>query len=306
MKTYPNPVVGLFCEECRMTPCNCKTNIPIFKHTCGWKVGQPMFTCTCMDDYNKRYKPNLKQTEQPTGGTVFRNIELAISFAKWLSNDKSPANGKTYEKLFAEFIEEIPLPTQSAKSGEVLFKDRVWEILDGKEHGEWSFQCHHKEDGACKKHCMGHCEIFKQLQEQLLSAHLDATPIQSGLNKEEIIKWIPSTEEIAREIENKTTGMVSFKRAGKICREFLLSHIASLPSTPPAQREEGEEAKRFLDWVDNSGYCSVYSQELKTGAWVDSNEHPIYTHGSDFHLTNLVKNHGITTSELYAKFKSQP
>lgn len=134
----------------------------------------------------------------------------------------------------------------------------------------------------------------------------DQFPRSTGLNKEDIIKWIDAEIKL-----NKESGFSDNEQMEELNIEMgqlekFKKFILSLPSPPPAQREEGEEAKRFLDWVDNSGYCSVYSQELKTGAWVDSNEHPIYTHGSDFHLTNLVKNHGITTSELYTKFKSQP
>lgn len=83
--------------------------------------------------------------------------------------------------------------------------------------------------------------------------------------------------------------------------ELISYHKKQLQGT---QTEKETDAVEFADWINNSGYCDVYSDELRRSAWVNSKEHSIYIHGSDHHRTELVHNHGETTKELYAKYKS--
>lgn len=76
-----------------------------------------------------------------------------------------------------------------------------------------------------------------------------------------------------------------------------------MPNLAKGKRDENKGREiEFLDWVNHSGYESVYSKALDMIAWVDTNSHPIYQNGSDYHYTELVKNYGKTTDAIYNEF----
>lgn len=63
------------------------------------------------------------------------------------------------------------------------------------------------------------------------------------------------------------------------------------------------DAVAFLDWVSESGWILVSSEELGKDAWVNCKEEEVMAHGSDYHYTTLIKECGKSTSDLYNLFK---
>lgn len=57
----------------------------------------------------------------------------------------------------------------------------------------------------------------------------------------------------------------------------------------------------FTIWM-NKNYCEVDSVELKKSMWINIIENNVLTHGSDYHYTKLIKEHGKTIEELYDLF----
>lgn len=57
----------------------------------------------------------------------------------------------------------------------------------------------------------------------------------------------------------------------------------------------------FTIWM-NKNYCEVDSVELKKSMWINMIENNVLTHGSDYHYTKLIKEHGKTIEELYDFF----
>jgi len=48
-----------------------------------------------------------------------------------------------------------------------VVSDEIFRILDGDKKGEWTFDCHHMENGKCKEMCGGFCKEFQNLMSQL-------------------------------------------------------------------------------------------------------------------------------------------
>lgn len=60
---------------------------------------------------------------------------------------------------------------------------------------------------------------------------------------------------------------------------------------------------KFSTWIIDNGWECIYSEELSKRGWIDTSKHDVLTHGSDYHYTKLIKEHGKTTEELYELFK---
>ena len=58
----------------------------------------------------------------------------------------------------------------------------------------------------------------------------------------------------------------------------------------------------FYEWMLDNNWQAVYSEELKKRAYVDAEKNPVLVHGSDYHFTMLIKEHGKTLEELYNLF----
>jgi hypothetical protein len=54
----------------------------------------------------------------------------------------------------------------------------------------------------------------------------------------------------------------------------------------------------FVTWMEDNAWTCVYSESLNKRAWVDASEHHILFHGSDYHYTKLIKEHGKSLEEL--------
>ena len=65
-----------------------------------------------------------------------------------------------------------------------------------------------------------------------------------------------------------------------------------------------QQAIGFLDFV-NKEWTKVKSEELKTWAWVNYKENEVLLHGSDWHITTLINEVGITTDQLYTLYQTQ-
>ena len=62
------------------------------------------------------------------------------------------------------------------------------------------------------------------------------------------------------------------------------------------------KAIEFAEWIVKFNWHIVHSVELKKYAYVNARSTNILTHGSDYHYTRLIKEHGKTTAELYTLF----
>ncbi len=58
-------------------------------------------------------------------------------------------------------------------------------------------------------------------------------------------------------------------------------------------------AINFATWMEDNGWQCVYSKELKKRAYVDCG---VMKHGSDYHFTKIIKEHGKTLDELWELF----
>lgn len=62
-----------------------------------------------------------------------------------------------------------------------------------------------------------------------------------------------------------------------------------------------KEAISFAEWVENR-YASIYSKELDKSMYVDCIENDVLIHGSDYHFTQLITDHGKTIDQLFDLF----
>lgn len=61
-------------------------------------------------------------------------------------------------------------------------------------------------------------------------------------------------------------------------------------------------ATKFATWLEDNSWKTVYSEELKKTAYVNTSENKILIHGSDYHFTMMINEHGKTIDELYEMF----
>lgn len=59
---------------------------------------------------------------------------------------------------------------------------------------------------------------------------------------------------------------------------------------------------KFVTWLEDNAWTAVWSEELKRRAYVNASENKILVHGSDYHFTKLIKEHGKDLDELYDMF----
>ena len=95
--------------------------------------------------------------------------------------------------------------------------------------------------------------------------------------------------------------------------DILLHSIGIIPMAMLSEGQKiayyeamDEYAKRqsigFMNWLADSGWIEIESEELKKKAWVNCKEQEVLTHGSDWHYTTLINECSKTTSELYELF----
>lgn len=62
-----------------------------------------------------------------------------------------------------------------------------------------------------------------------------------------------------------------------------------------------EHMAEILEWTEKD-WTIVKSKELGTSAWINCKENDVMVHGSDYHYTKLIKEAGITTSQLIDRY----
>jgi hypothetical protein len=73
-----------------------------------------------------------------------------------------------------------------------------------------------------------------------------------------------------------------------------------LPHLQPQQPVESE-AVEFINWIEDEGYNSVWSDKYKIRRWTKDD---VYVNGSELHFDRLVKN-GLDPGDLFTEFKNR-
>jgi len=66
-----------------------------------------------------------------------------------------------------------------------------------------------------------------------------------------------------------------------------------------------EEMIAFAEWLCDTPWIKVHSDTLNKSAYVDAGFNNILINGSDYHFTELIKNHGKTIEQMLAIYKQE-
>lgn len=190
-----------------------------------------------------------------------------------------------------EIINKILTPKPSQPTGETVFrkvsvkdglpkdgKPHYYILKDGGFATEPKYAIHKEQIKIINRECEYWLEEIPLPTHHIVDANKMVT--QSGLNKEEIIKWIDEQSRIypLSTLSNHQNGVIL-----QTYSEFK-SFILSLPSPPSAQREEGEAVEGMYEILKD----------------IDS------TFDCKYNVSNSQKSKIKIAIKNYTKLKSQP
>lgn len=92
-------------------------------------------------------------------------------------------------------------------------------------------------------------------------------------------------------------GYEQWKRIGNTCLTIKEAESIALEAARV-------QSIAFAKWMYENIYREIYSQKLDRHAFVSAKKHEVFIHGSDYHYTHLIEEHGKALEEVYQEYLS--